>query len=90
MKKRNFITQLHLRTKRNYKKRMFTNKVLCMKVAKKYGKDYWDRLTDFQGVPPVQPIKYRRRVKPKLESIEVDSKATKHVELRSKSGNETR
>tara|TARA_B100001057_G_scaffold493585_1_gene588348 strand:+ start:3663 stop:4325 length:663 start_codon:yes stop_codon:yes gene_type:complete len=42
MKKRNFITQLHLRTKRNYKKRMMTNKVLCMKVAKKYDKDYWD------------------------------------------------
>ena len=41
MKKRNFITQLHLRTKRNYKKRMMTNKVLCMKVAKKYDKDYY-------------------------------------------------
>ncbi len=42
MKKRNFITQLHIRTKRNYKNRMITNKVFCMKVAKNYGKDYWD------------------------------------------------
>ena len=40
--KRNFITNLHLKTKRNYKERMFNNKVQCMKVAKKYGKDYWD------------------------------------------------
>ena len=42
MRKKNFITHLHLGTKRNYKKRMINNKVDCMKVAKKYGKEYWD------------------------------------------------
>lgn len=42
MKKRNFITHLHLKSKRNYKKRMFQNKVYCMGIAKQYGKEYWD------------------------------------------------
>ena len=41
MKKRNFITHLHLKSKRNYKKRMFQNKVYCMGIAKQYGKEYW-------------------------------------------------
>ena len=35
MKIRNFITELHLKTKRNYLERMNNNKVKCMKVAKK-------------------------------------------------------
>ena len=30
------------KSKRNYKKRMFQNKVYCMKIAKKYGEQYWD------------------------------------------------
>lgn len=42
MKIRKFVTNLHVRTKRNYLKRMTDNKVHCMKVAKKYEKDYWD------------------------------------------------
>ena len=42
MKIRNFITELHQKTKRNYLERMNNNKVKCMKVAKKYSKDYWD------------------------------------------------
>ena len=40
--KKNFVTELHKKTKRNYKKRMINNKVECMRIAKKYSKDYWD------------------------------------------------
>ena len=36
------ITINHEKTKRDYLKRMIENKIHCMKVAKKYGKDYWD------------------------------------------------
>lgn len=38
----NIITPLHTKTKRNYIERMVNEKVRCMKVAKKYGKEYWD------------------------------------------------
>jgi len=40
--KRNFISKLHNSTKRNYLNRMNDQKVYCMKIAKKYGKEYWD------------------------------------------------
>ena len=36
------ITSLHKSTKRNYLERMINEKVKCMKIAKKYGADYWD------------------------------------------------
>ncbi len=39
---KNFITPLHKKTKRDYLARMIDDKVHCMKVAKEYGKDYWD------------------------------------------------
>lgn len=42
MKSKNFLQRLHLKTKRNYLERMNDNKVFCMKIAKKYEKDYWD------------------------------------------------
>ena len=42
MKEIKIITTLHKLTKRNYLKRMINEKVKCMKVAKKYGIDYWD------------------------------------------------
>lgn len=38
----NFITPLHKKTKRDYIERMNGNKIECMKIAKKYGRDYWD------------------------------------------------
>ena len=38
----NIVTKLHQKTKRNYVKRMMDEKVKCMKIAKKYGRDYWD------------------------------------------------
>ncbi len=38
----NFVTKLHKSTSRNYLQRMMNEKVNCMKIAKKYGKDYWD------------------------------------------------
>ena len=43
MKKiKNFVTPLHQQTKRNYINRMTDDKVGCVKVAKKYGQEYWD------------------------------------------------
>ena len=41
-KLKNFVTPLHLSSKRNYLERMNNNKVDCMNVAKKYDQDYWD------------------------------------------------
>ncbi len=42
MKEIKIITSLHKSTNRDYLKRMNNNKIKCMKVAKKYGFDYWD------------------------------------------------
>ena len=42
MKEIKIITPLHKSTRRNYLGRMIDEKVKCMKVAKKYGVDYWD------------------------------------------------
>jgi len=39
---RNFVTPLHLSSKRKYLPRMMDDKVHCMQVAKKYDIDYWD------------------------------------------------
>jgi SAM-dependent methyltransferase len=41
-KELNLITSFHNSTKRNYFERMANKKVLCMKIAKKFGKDFWD------------------------------------------------
>jgi SAM-dependent methyltransferase len=41
-KLRDFVTPLHLATKRDYLARMLDDKVQCMKIAKQYGQDYWD------------------------------------------------
>lgn len=38
----NIITPLHKSTKRDYLARMSDNKIECMKIAKKYGYEYWD------------------------------------------------
>ena len=42
MKKLNFVSNLHKKTKRNYLERMINDKVECMKKAKMYEFDYWD------------------------------------------------
>ena len=42
MREINLVTYLHKKTKRNYVERMLNNKVICMKEAKKYAKNYWD------------------------------------------------
>lgn len=42
MKNLNLFTSYHKRTKRNYILRMLDEKVKCMKIAKKFGKNYWD------------------------------------------------
>ena len=36
------MSPLHKKTKRDYIGRMMDNKVECMKIARKYGKEYWD------------------------------------------------
>ena len=36
------VTPLHKKTKRDYLARMNDDKVACMKIAKQFGKDYWD------------------------------------------------
>ena len=41
-KVKNFISKLHNSTKRDYISRMVDNKVYCMKISKKYDKEYWD------------------------------------------------
>jgi SAM-dependent methyltransferase len=38
----NIVTQLHTRTRRDYLSRMLDEKVECMRVAKRYGWEYWD------------------------------------------------
>jgi len=43
----NIITPLHTRTKRDYLARMSDDKAACMKVAKEYGRDYWDGARKF-------------------------------------------
>ena len=37
------VTSLHKKTKRNYLERMNNQKIKCMKIAKKYEYDYWDK-----------------------------------------------
>jgi len=46
-KLKNFVTSNHLKTKRNYLERMKNNKIYCMKIAKKFEKDYWDGKRSF-------------------------------------------
>lgn len=41
-KERYYIQTHHNRTKRNYLERMVNEKIECMKIAKKYDKNYWD------------------------------------------------
>ncbi len=38
----NIVTPLHKKTIRDYIGRMTDNKTECMKIAKKYGREYWD------------------------------------------------
>ena len=38
----NVVTPLHKKTKRDYIDRMTDDKVHCMRIARKYGKDFWD------------------------------------------------
>jgi SAM-dependent methyltransferase len=39
---RDFFTPLHERTRREYLPRMTDDKVACMRVAKRYDREYWD------------------------------------------------
>ena len=42
MKEKNFISDLHNSSKRDYLERMVNNKVECMKVARKFDFNFWD------------------------------------------------
>ncbi len=42
MQEVNFLQSLHSATKRDYLARMNAEKPDCMRIAKQYGKDYWD------------------------------------------------
>ena len=39
---KNYVSNLHNSTKRNYFERMQNEKVKCMDKAQNYGEDYWD------------------------------------------------
>ena len=41
-KEKHYVNFKHKQTKRNYLGRMNDEKIKCMKISKKYGKDYWD------------------------------------------------
>lgn len=38
----NYFTPYHMKTKRDYLERINNNKIKCMKIAKKYDKNFWD------------------------------------------------
>lgn len=40
--KKDFVGKLHLSTNRNYIERMMNEKVECMKIARKFDKEFWD------------------------------------------------
>ena len=40
--RKNFIQKIHKSSNRNPLNRMIDNKVMCMKKARKFGKDFWD------------------------------------------------
>ena len=41
-KEKSYVSYRHNQSKRNYLDRMIDDKINCMKISKKYGKDYWD------------------------------------------------
>lgn len=61
----NIINKLHLNTKREYVRRMMDEKVKCMKVARKYDKEYFDghRRYGYGG------YKYDGRFKPVAQKL---------------------
>lgn len=65
MQEVNFLQSLHQSTKRDYLARMNVEKPECMRVAKEFGKDYWDgdRKYGYGG------YKYDGRWKPVAEAI---------------------
>lgn len=42
MKEKSFVSNLHTSTKRDYLQRMTNDKVECMKIARKFEKEFWD------------------------------------------------
>ncbi len=46
-KRKYYLQNNHKKTKRNYLKRINDSKVDCIKIAKKYGYDYWDGLRKY-------------------------------------------
>ena len=75
-KLRNFVSKLHHSTKRNYLERMVNNKAHCMKIAKKYGKDYWDgkRKYGYGGYKYI-PGKWKPIAKKIIKTYKLNSKS---------------
>ena len=75
-KLRNFVSKLHHSTKRNYLERMINNKTHCMKIAKKYGKDYWDgkRKYGYGGYKYI-PGKWKPIAKKIIKTYKLNSKS---------------
>ena len=75
------ITINHEKTKRDYLKRMIENKIHCMKVAKKYGKDYWDgnRMYGYGGYKYIEG--YHTKLAKKLIKIYNLSNNSKILDL---------
>ena len=40
--KKDFVEKLHMSTSRNYLERMINEKVECMKIARRFDKEFWD------------------------------------------------
>lgn len=71
------ITPLHTKTKRDYLARMNDDKVKCMKIALKYGRDYWDgdRRYGYGG------YKYDGRYKAVAEKLILTYKLKKNAKI---------
>jgi SAM-dependent methyltransferase len=74
------VTPLHKKTKRDYLARMVDDKINCSKIAKKYGKDYWDgdrrygyggNYYDGRWAPVAQKLIETYKLKPNAKILDV-------------------
>ena len=72
---KNFITNHHKSTKRNYLNRMNDNKVECMIISKKYDIDSWITMTVSAIVSRMTAVR-RKHVPVVLKSVVVNKSVT--------------
>ena len=72
----NIVTKLHTATKRDYVQRMLNEKIKCMKIAKKYGKDFWDgkRKYGYGGYKYI-PGRWKPVAEKLIKTYKLDSKS---------------